>query len=118
MTCGCCEDKTAKLYFQLGDGSRGANFVSTGVRICSHGVGGLLNVGVVLAAGLSAGELEDATDAKGGGAAAGGDAPEGLALGGCVAGAVVVRRSRAWVVRELHHIEDCQGLNEQTLSIF
>ena len=110
MTCGCCEDKTAKLYFQLGDGSRGANFVSTGVCICSHNVGGLLNVGVVLAAGLSAGELEYATDAKGGGAAAGGDAPEGLALGGCVAGAVVVVSCCAGIVGELHHIEDCEGL--------
>ena len=110
MTCGWCEYKTAKLYLQLGDHSRGADFVGTGVRIGSDSVGGLLNVGVVLAAGLSAGELEDATDAKGGGAAARSDAPEGLALCGCVAGAVVVRRSRAWVVRELHHIEDCQGL--------
>ena len=110
VTCRCCQNHTVKLNFQFGDWSRGANLVCAGVRICSHGVGRLLNVGVVLAAGLPAGDAEDTADAKGGGAAAGGSAPEGFALGGRVASAVVVVRGRAGVVGELHHVEDCQGL--------
>ena len=70
LTCRWCEYKTAKLNFQLGNHSRGADLVSTGVRIGSDSVGGLLDVGVVLAARLPAAELEDTADAKGGGAAA------------------------------------------------
>ena len=110
LTCRCCKYKTAKLYFQLGNGSRRANLVCAGVRISPHSVGCLLNVGVVLAAGLPAGDAEDTADAKGGGAAAGGNTSKGLALGGRVAGAVVVVSGRAGVVGELHHVEDCQGL--------
>ena len=110
FTCGCCEYKTGKLNFQLGHGSRGANLVRAGVRIRPHGVGRLLDVGVVLAAGLPAGDTEDAADAKGGGATTSGSTSESFALGGCVAGAVVVVSCCAGIVGELHHIEDCQGL--------
>ena len=110
MTFGWCENETVELKFQLGDGAGGANLVCAGVGIRPHGVGRLLDVGVVLAAGHPAGDGEDAADAKGGGAASGGDASQGFALGGCVACAVVVRSCCARVVGELHHVEHCQGL--------
>ena len=110
FTFGFCEFKSVKLQFQLGHSSRWANLVCTGVRIRPYSVGCLLDVGVVLAAGLPAGDAEDAADAKGGGTAASGGASESFALCGGVAGAVVVVSCRAGVIGELHHVEDCQGL--------
>ena len=110
MTCRRSEYKSIKLYFQLRNGSRGANLVGAGICIRSHSVGGLADVSVVLAATFPASEAEDAADAKGRGAAACSAAPKGLALCSCVACAVVAGGRCARVVGELHHIEDCQGL--------
>ena len=117
MTCRRSEYKSVKLYFQLRNGSRGANLVGAGVCICSHSVGGLADVSVVLAATFPASEAEDAADAKRRGATAGGDAFKGFALRSCVARAVVAGGRRAGVVGELHHVEDCQGLQYTIIDI-
>ena len=75
-----------------------------------HSVGCLIDVGVVLAATFPASEAEDTADAKGGGAAACGDALESFAFCSCIACAVVAGGRCARVVGEFHHIEDCQSL--------
>ena len=110
MTCRRSEYKSVKLYFQLRNGSRGANLVGAGICIRSHSVGGLADVSVVLAATFPASEAEDAADAKGRGAAASGDALESFAFCSSVASAIVAGGRCARVVGEFHHIEDCQSL--------
>ena len=111
VACRCCENKTGKFQLQLGDCPRRTDLVGAWVCIGAQGVGGLLDVRVVLAAHLSTGEAEDAADAEGGRASPTCCPAQCLALRCSVAGSVVVRRGRgARVVWELHHIEHIQGL--------
>ena len=84
--------------------------VGAGVLVCGGGVGAHERVGVVGAAGVSAGDGEHAAHSEGGGAGPGGGAALACALAGREAGAVVAVVSGASVVGEGDHIEDTQHL--------